>query len=148
MGHWEGDTLLGAGQATPCLLSLVERKTGYLVLGRLRRRTSAQVNQRARGLIRRQPHRVQTITVDNGTEFHEYKALERATATRFYFATPHHAWERGTVENTNGLLRQYLPKGQSLAHLTQPDCNRLARKLNRRPRKRLAFRTPEECYAP
>lgn len=148
VGHWEGDTLLGAGQAAPCLLSLVERKTGYLVLGHLRRRTSAQVNQRARRLIHRQPHRVQTITVDNGTEFHEYKALERATAARFYFATPHHAWERGTVENTNGLLRQYLPKGQSLAHLTQPDCNRLARKLNRRPRKRLAFRTPEECYVP
>jgi transposase, IS30 family len=146
VGHWEGDTMLGAGQAAPCVLSLVERKTGYLVLGKLPRRTSAAVNRRARGLILAQPRAVQTITVDNGTEFHEYAALERATATRVYFATPHHAWERGTNENTNGLLRQYLPKGQSMAQLTQHDCHRIAATLNRRPRKRLGYRTPEECY--
>jgi IS30 family transposase len=148
VGHWEADTMLGDSQAGPCVLSLVERKTGYLVLGQLRRRTSAFVNRRARRLIRQQPHRVQTITVDNGTEFHEYAALEQQTGTRFYFATPHQAWERGTNENTNGLLRQYLPKGHSMAHLTQHACNRLARKLNRRPRKRLGYRTPEECYVP
>jgi transposase, IS30 family len=146
VGHWEADTMLGDSQAGRCVLSLVERKTGYVLLGKLGRRTSAQVNQRARPLIRRQPHAVQTITVDNGTEFHQYAALERTTAARFYFATPHHAWERGTNENTNGLLRQYLPKGESMARLTQYDCNRIARKLNRRPRKRLAYRTPEECY--
>lgn len=147
LGHWEADTMLGAHQAGPCVLSLVERKTGYLLLGQLPRRTSAAVNRRARQLIVAQPHPVQTITVDNGTEFHEYAALERTTAARFYFATPHHAWERGTNENTNGLVRQYLPKRQSMAHLTQHDCNRIATKLNRRPRKRLGFRTPEECYA-
>lgn len=148
LGHWEADTLLGAGQAGPCVLSLVERKTGYLVLGQLRQRTSADVNARARQLINAQRHPVRTITVDNGTEFHEYAALERATRARFYFATPHHAWERGTNENTNGLLRQYLPKRRSLAHLTQHDCHRIAAKLNRRPRKRLGYRTPEECYVP
>ncbi len=146
VGHWEGDTLLGAGQAGPCVLSLVERKTGYLVLGKLQPRCSTEVNRRARGLILAQPRAVQTITVDNGTDFHEYAALERATATRFYFATPHHAWERGTNENTNGLLRQYLPKRASMTRLTQHDCNRIAAKLNRRPRKRLGYRTPEECY--
>jgi len=147
LGHWEGDTMLGASQAGPCVLSLVERKTGYLLLGQLGQHTSAAVNQRAQRLIAAQPHPVRTITVDNGTEFHEYAALERATGTAFYFATPHHAWERGTNENTNGLVRQYLPKRQSMAHLTQHDCNRIAAKLNRRPRKRLGFRTPEECYA-
>jgi len=147
VGHWEADTMLGAGQAGPCVLSMVERKTGYLTLGQLRQRTSAAVNQRARLLIHAQPRPVRTITVDNGTEFHEYAALERTTAARFYFATPHHAWERGTNENTNGLLRQYLPKRQSMAHLTQHDCHRIAAKLNRRPRKRLGYRTPEECYA-
>ena len=104
-------------------------------------------DKHAGGTIAAQPHPVQTITVDNGTEFHDYARLERATAARFYFATPHHAWERGTNENTNGLLRQYLPKRQSMAHLTQYDCNRIAAKLNRRPRKRLGYRTPEECYA-
>ncbi len=147
VGHWEADTMLGAGQAGPCVLSLVERKTGYVVLGKLRQRTSGAVNRRAQPLIQMQPHPVQTITVDNGTEFHEYAQLERATAARFYFATPHHAWERGTNENTNGLLRQYLPKRQTMAHLTQHDCNQIATKLNRRPRKRLGYRTPEECYA-
>lgn len=148
VGHWEADTMLGDSQAGPCVLSLVERKTGYLVLGQLRRRTSAHVNRRARRLIHRQRHPVHTITVDNGTEFHEYATLEQQTGTRFYFATPHHAWERGTNENTNGLLRQYLPKGHSMAHLTQHACNRIALKLNRRPRKRLGYRTPEECYVP
>ena len=89
---------------------------------------------------------MRTITADNGTEFHGYAAIERATGTQFYFATPHHAWERGINENTNGLIRQYLPKGTSMARLTQHDCNTIARQLNRRPRKRLGFRTPEECY--
>jgi IS30 family transposase len=74
-------------------------------------------------------------------------AIERATGTRFYFATPHHAWERGTNENTNGLIRQYLPKRRSMASLTQQDCDRIAAHLNRWPRKRLGYRTPEECYA-
>ena len=89
-----------------------------------------------------------TVTADNGTEFHNYATIERRTGTRFYFATPHHAWERGTNENTNGLIRQYLPKGHSMVRLTQHDCNAIARQLNRRPRKRLGYRTPEECYAP
>ncbi|MGH9779433.1 MAG: IS30 family transposase [Candidatus Acidiferrales bacterium] len=147
LGHWEADTMLGASQAGPCVFSMVERKSGYLLLGQLAQRTSAFVNARARQLIAAQQRPVRTITVDNGTEFHEYAKLERATGTRFYFATPHHAWERGTNENTNGLIRQYLPKRQSMAHLTQHDCNRIAAKLNRRPRKRLGYRTPEDCYA-
>jgi IS30 family transposase len=144
LGHWEADTMVGPGR--PCVLSLVERKTGYVLIGKLRARTTAEVNRRAIRLIRAQPHPVRTITADNGTEFHDYPAIEQATATRFYFATPHHAWERGTNENTNGLIRQYLPKRQSLAHVTQHDCRRIAATLNHRPRKRLGYRTPEECY--
>ena len=81
-----------------------------------------------------------------GTEFHDYAALERTTNLAFYFATPYHAWERGTNENLNGLLRQYLPKRTSLAGLTQRHCNALARRLNTRPRKRLGYRTPVECF--
>ena len=146
LGHWEADTVLGVGR--PCLLSMVERKTGYVVPGKLRARVTGEVNRRTTRLIRRQRRRVRTITADNGTEFHGYAAIEAATAARFYFATP---TRRGNAEPTrtpNGLLRQYLPKGTSLAHLTQHDCDRLAAKLNRRPRKRLGYRTPEECYAP
>src|SRR5260370_30153572 len=121
LGHWEADTMLGASQAGPCVLSLVERKTGYLLLGPLRRRISAALNQRARQLIHARSHSVRTITVDNGTEFHEYAKLERTTGTRFYFATPHHAWERGTNENTNALVRQYLPKRTRQGPLTHHD---------------------------
>ncbi len=145
IGHWEIDTVLGAG-TRDCVLSLVERKTGYLLLGKLKARTTTEVNRRAIQLIRRQCRSVRTITADNGTEFHGFADIERKTQARFYFAKPHHAWERGTNENTNGLIRQYLPKRNSMARLTHWDCNRIAALLNTRPRKRLGFHTPEECY--
>ena len=102
----------------------------------------------ARRLIRRQPHPVQTITFDNGTEFHEYAALERTTAAQFYFATPHHAWERGTNEDTNGLLRQYLPKRQSMAHLTQHDCNRIAKEAQPTAQKAAGLSNPGGVLCP
>lgn len=147
-GHWEGDTVLGDSQGGACILTLVERKSGYTVIGKLMRRTGRDVNARAKQLISRQPRAVRTITVDNGTEFHAYHALETQVAARFYFATPHHAWERGTNKNTNGLIRQYVPKGASMDHVTQAACTGIATTLNRRPRKRLGYRTPEECYVP
>lgn len=87
-----------------------------------------------------------TIIADNGTEFHSYPAIERALGLQFYFTTSHHAWERGTNENTNGLIRQYLPKRTSMVTLTQRECNVIAHKLNTRPRKRLDFQTPEQCF--
>ena len=139
------DTVLGTGDRH-CVLSLVERTSGYLVLGKLTARTTAAVTRRAIQLIRRERQPVHTIAADNGTEFHDYARIEQATGTTVYFAT-HHAWERGTNENTNGLVRQYLPKGQSMAGVTQQDCTRIARALNTRPRKRHDFRTPEDCYA-
>jgi IS30 family transposase len=86
------------------------------------------------------------VTADNGTEFHGYERIERLTGAAFYFARPYHSWERGSNENANGLLRQYLPKGASMAGLTQHQCNAIARRLNTRPRKRLGFRTPLECF--
>jgi IS30 family transposase len=100
-----------------------------------------------RQLIDAQPRPVRTLTLDNGTEFHSYKQLEAVVATKCYFATPHHSWERGSNENANGLIRQYLKKRVSMGHVTQQDCQRIADTLNRRPRKRLGFRTPEEVYA-
>ena len=116
-------------------------------IGLLRKRAAADLNARLRPLINAPPRRVRTLTLDNGTEFHSDKALEAVVPTRCYFATPHHSWERGANENTDGLIRQYLPKRVSMEHLTQAGCNRIADKLNRRPRKRLGFRTPEEVYA-
>ncbi len=144
--HWELDTVPGIGDRH-CVLSLVERTSGYLVLGKLTARTTAAVTRRAIQLIRRERQPVHTITADNGTEFHDYARIEAATGTTFYFATPHHARERGTNKNTNGLLRQYLPKGQSMARLTPCDCTRIARALNTRPRKRHHYQTPEARYA-
>jgi IS30 family transposase len=147
VGHWEVDTVMGSERGRNSVVTLVERSTGFLVMGKLARHCAADTNVRLIELIGRHAGRVATITADNGTEFHSYAGIEAATGARFYFATPHHAWERGTNENTNGLIRQYLPKGASMAHVTQADCDEIAAKLNSRPRKRLGFKTPEECYA-
>ena len=144
VGHLEGDTVLGTDKHA--LLTLVDRKTGYVLIGKLRARTVEATNRRAIDLINNAARRTRSVTVDNGTEFHGYKAIEAATAAEFFFATPHHSWERGTSENTNGLIRQYAPKRTNLAHLTQNDCDSIARRLNNRPRKRLAYRTPTERY--
>jgi IS30 family transposase len=147
VGHWEVDTVLGNSQGGACIVTLVERKTGYVVIGKLERRATAELNARLEALVHRERRPVRTITADNGTEFHSYKALEARVPAKFFFATPHHSWERGSNENMNGLIRQYLPKGVSMEHLTQADCDRIADKLNRRPRKRYGFHTPEELYA-
>ena len=147
VGHWEIDTVKGDDQARHSVVTLVERKTGYLEVGKLARHTAAEATRRTTQLIARHPRRVRTVTADNGTEFHSYAEIEAATGAVFYFATPHHSWERGTNENTNGLIRQYLPKRKSMAQVTQADCDAIAAKLNARPRKRLGYRTPEECFA-
>ena len=145
VGHWEIDTVIGHANKH-CIVSLVDRKSGFVQIGKLNARTAEQTTQRTIDLINRQPTAFRTITADNGTEFHSYTQIERATGVRFYFATPHHSWERGTNENTNGLIRQYLPKRCSMANITQQHCNVIANKLNARPRKRLDYQTPAECF--
>ena len=147
IGHWEIDTIMGDDHGRHSALTVVERKTGFLQMGKLVRHCAADASARTVELIERQRDRFLTITADNGTEFHGYKITEEATGVPFYFATPHHSWERGTNENTNGLIRQYLPKRKSMAKITQDDLEAIATKLNSRPRKRLGYRTPEECYA-
>ena len=87
-----------------------------------------------------------TITFDNGTEFHNYAALEELFPVTCFFATPYHSWERGSNENLNGLIRQYLPKGESMRYINQEFCDFIANRLNNRPRKRLGFKTPKEIY--
>jgi len=145
IGHWEIDTVLGKG-SPHCIVSLVERKSGYVLIGPLAARNKEQAALRTIELIRRHRPSFRSITADNGTEFHGYADIEAATGVPFYFATPHHAWERGTNENTNGLIRQYLPKNTSMARLTQAHCNAIARELNTRPRKRHDYRTPADCF--
>ena len=145
LGHWEVDTVLGSGDKH-CIFTMVERKSGYVAIGKLKNRTKEELGRRATSLIHAQPRPVLSMTSDNGTEFHGYRKIEASTGVVFYFAKPYHSWERGTNENTNGLIRQYLPKRTSMARLTQTMCNMIADKLNDRPRKRLGFRTPRECY--
>jgi IS30 family transposase len=144
LGDWEIDTIHGKGK--PGAVTIVERKSGLVRIGQLPRLGARETLHRAAALLRREPHPVRTITSDNGSEFHLYKQLERRLGTTFYFATPHHAWERASNENTNGLLRQYLPKQTCLKSLTQAQCRAIAEKLNNRPRLRLGFRTPNELY--
>jgi len=144
-GHWEVDTVMGKG-SKHCIVTLVERKTGYTLIGQLNDRTTKSTNKRTIKLISKMPDKFKTITADNGTEFHQYKKVEQATQCPYYFANPHHSWERGTNENTNGLIRQYLVKGTSMEGLTQQRCDTIATKLNTRPRKRLDYKTPEECF--
>jgi IS30 family transposase len=147
-GHWEIDTMMGEslGASSDCILTLVERKTGCVLIGKLQARTAAEANRALLELVARHPGRVATITADNGTEFHWYGKVEEVSPVKFYFATPHHSWERGTNENTNGLIRQYLPKGESMRGLTQKQCDAIAEHLNNRPRKRHGYKTPNECF--
>jgi IS30 family transposase len=144
IGDWEIDTIHGRGKA--CVVTVVERKTGLVRLGPIQRATKELTLGRTVKLLWAERQRVKTITADNGTEFHNYRELESLLGTQVYFATPHHAWERGTNENTNGLIRQYLPKGTNLSRITQQQCDRIAEQLNNRPRLRLGFRTPNEVY--
>ena len=146
VGHLEADTVIGNLSDKHCVLTLVDRKTGYVMIGKLEARTVEATNRRAVRLINDAARHTHTVTADNGTEFHGYDEIEAATGSVFYFATPYHSWERGTSENTNGLIRQYLPKRQSMVRITQRHCSRIAQKLNNRPRKRLGFLTPKECY--
>lgn len=143
VGHWEIDTVMGS-EDLHCVLTLVERKTGYALIGKLSSRTQQVAADRTTELIRKSGLPFSTITSDNGTEFHSYRQVEDATGVKYYFANPHHSWERGTNENTNGLIRQYLPKRKSMAHVTQARCEAIAKKLNSRPRKRHGFKTPQE----
>lgn len=149
VGHWEIDTIHGTGRES--VVTLVERVTGVVLIGKLSNLSAAELNKRAVRMIRRFERRYgrafKTVTADNGTEFHSYRLIERATRVAFYFATPYHSWERGTSENTNGLIRQYIPKRTSMATLSQAQCNAIAKRLNDRPRKRHHYATPNEVFA-
>lgn len=144
-GHWEGDTVMGKDMRH-CLLTLVERKSGYAIIKKLKTRSKAEVTRAALQAIGEHRRHFRTITFDNGTEFHDFALLEERFPVACYFATPYHSWERGTNENLNGLIRQYLPKGKCLRRTTQANCDFIANELNTRPRERHGFRTPSAVY--
>ncbi len=145
VGHLEGDTVMGK-DGRHCLLTLVDRMTRRTRIVKLRARQAAEVNKALLREVRAGRLKMRSLTLDNGTEFHGFKELEAKLGIKVYFAQPYHSWERGTNENTNGLIRQYLPKGSCFKNLTQQRCNEIERELNDRPRKVLGFSTPNEAH--
>jgi len=143
-GDWEGDTVEGA-KGSGAIASHVERKSRYFVAAKLcdkAANTMTIASARAFGLI---PKRMRkTLTVDDGKEFAQFKQLEKITGFCIYFADPYSAWQRGCNENTNGLIRQYLPKGTNFKNITSKELAIIVKKLNHRPRKCLNYQTPHE----
>lgn len=143
IGHVEADLVHGTG-SRDCILTVVDRKSRLVAIRKLKDKSMREVNRALIKVIRQ--FNIKTVTIDNGSEYHDYKRIERLTGVKFYFAAPYHSWERGTSENTNGLIRQYLPRGTSMAKLDQWICNAIALRLNRRPRKILGLDTPEQAH--
>ncbi|MCL6422866.1 IS30 family transposase [Brachybacterium sp. JHP9] len=148
-GHWEGDLIVGRNGGS-AIGTVVERHSTYLVLVWLDPEKS-RVEATRDGLIAKLtelPETLeQTLTWDRGTEMAQHRAVSIATGLDVFFADPHSPWQRATNENTNGLLRQYFPKGTSLDGFAQADLDFVADQMNRRPRKRLGFRTPYEVLS-
>jgi IS30 family transposase len=144
-GHWEGDLLFGGRNSQ--IATLVERHTRYVMLVKVDSKDSETV---INALIK-QAHKLpqelyKSLTWDRGKEMAEHKRFTLATDIKVYFCDPHNPWQRGSNENTNGLLRQYLPKGMDLSTISQAKLNAIARRLNERPRKTLNFETPAERF--
>ena len=145
-GHWEGDLLVGARQSY--VATLVERRSRYVCLVRVAGRETRTVVQALTEHVRRLPDGLMaTLTWDRGLELAAHRTFSIATGVQVYFCDPYSPWQRGTNENTNGLLRQYLLKGTDLARYTQTQLNAIARELNTRPRKTLGYRTPADILA-
>ena len=146
LGDWEGDTIVGKGRKG-YLLTCVDRASRYLMARKVKTCASEPVAERLQQAIRKLPaSKRHTLTLDNGREFARPAELERRLCLQIFFAHPYHAWERGTNENTNGLLRQYLPKGSDLAVLTDKQLRSYVCTLNHRPRKCLGYQSPFEVF--
>lgn len=146
-GHWEGDLINGSG-ATGHLVTLVERVTRFTLIGRSQTKEAGEVTEVICELLMRQPQDVRlSLTLDNGKEFARHEEIACRTGLDVYFARPYHSWERGTNENTNGLLRRLHPKKSSFREIGEEELCRMDRYLNDRPRKCLGWKTPREAMA-
>jgi IS30 family transposase len=144
-GHWEGDLLVGSRNSQ--IATLVERQTRYVMLVKVARKDTATVINALIKHARKLPQQLyQSLTWDRGKEMAGHKRFTVATDIQVYFCDPHHPWQRGSNENTNGLLRQYFPKGTDLSFYSQAKLNAVARRLNERPRKTLNYETPAQRF--
>lgn len=144
-GHWEGDLLCGSGNSQ--IATLVERSTRYVMLVKVDRKDTQTVVDALIRTARKLPNELyKSLTWDRGKEMADHRRFTLATDIQVYFCDPQSPWQRGSNENTNGLLRQYFPKGIDLSAFSQAKLNEVARKLNERPRKTLGFETPIERY--
>jgi IS30 family transposase len=140
-GHWEGDLLLGGRSSF--VATLVERQSRYVMLIRLPSKDATTVQQALARRVRALPAGLmKSLTWDRGLELANHRAFTLATTVQVYFCDPYSPWQRGSNENTNGLLRQYLPKGQDLSGYSQAQLDAIALRLNTRPRLTLGYRTP------
>jgi IS30 family transposase len=139
LGDWEADTIIGKGKKG-AIVTLVDRKSRYLRMGLVKQRTKEAVKEKMISLLA--GFSVHTITCDNGKEFADHEAVAKALDAKVYFAHPYASWERGTNENTNGLIRQYFPKHTRFYDLEQEDIVFVEHQLNSRPRKCLSFQSP------
>jgi IS30 family transposase len=148
VGDWESDTIVGTHTRGPKLATHVERKTRYVKIARLPDGRAASFNRGTRRVLSKMSAAIRlTMTTDNGKEFAHFKDLEKSLGLSVYFAHPYTSWERGLNENTNGLIRQYFPKGTDFSKVSHRAVAEVERKLNNRPRKCLGYRTPEEVLA-
>lgn len=147
LGDWEGDTVVG-GEKTVHLLTHVDRRSGLLLLDKLDQATARQTRQTTTARFKKLPRRMRrTITYDNGIQFAEYETTSRDLRLDVFFANPYHSWERGTNENTNGLVRQFFPKRSLFRPITKKQIRTVERLINSRPRKRHGYRTPLEVIS-
>lgn len=146
IGDWEGDTIIGQ-EKTARMYTATERMSGYLMADLLQKVSAELIRESAVKLFRGVPRsKKHTITLDNGVEFSDHELTERETRIKTYFAHPYHSWERGTNENTNGLIRRYFPKGTLFSNIELTYFKEVINKINHRPRKRLGYKTPYEVF--
>lgn len=146
IGHWESDTVAGSANSG-AIATHAERKSGYYLADKLERNNSASFRDKTVQRFKSIPKKKRlTFTLDNGSETNDFELIEKELNAIIYFAYPYHSWERGTNENTNGLLREFFPKGTRFDKVAQKDIERVVRIINHRPRKRLGYLTPHEVF--
>tara|TARA_B100000929_G_scaffold287524_1_gene274368 strand:- start:233 stop:1228 length:996 start_codon:yes stop_codon:yes gene_type:complete len=146
IGHWEGDLVIGKGQKS-AIGTIVERKSRYLCIIKLKDRKSATVTKQFAKILKGfNQNLIKTMTYDNGVEMAKHKDFTKQTGIKVYFADPYASWQRGTNENTNGLIRRYFPKGTDFNKVTAKQLKYIQDKINNRPRKIIGYKTPNEIF--